>query len=88
MSNIEIKILQSNWHKSNKFYTGQIQNNNNDCDFHMLVNMSLMIQYFGRTVASPHWDNDSNKVDQLTLNNHNFNELMNNSALTLRLELE
>ena len=51
----------------------------------MLVNMTLMIQYFDRIATSSHRANDSIKVDQLTLDNHKFVE---NSAQTLRHELE
>ena len=61
------------------------KNNYNDCGFHMLVNMTFMIQYFDRIDTSFHRVNDSIKVDQLTLDNHKFVE---NSARTLRLELE
>ena len=88
MNNIEIKILQSNWNKSNKFYTGQEKNNDKDCGFHILVNITLMIKYFDIIVSSPHWDKGSNKVDQLNFSDNIINNLINNSAQNLRLELE
>ena len=51
----------------------------------MLVNMTFMIQYFDRIATSSHQVNDSNKLDQLNLENQNYEE---NSAQTLRHELE
>ena len=47
--------------------------------------MTLMIQYFDRIAISSHQVNDSNKLDQLNLENQNYEE---NSAQTLRHELE
>ena len=51
----------------------------------MLVNMTFMIQYFDCIDTSSHQVNDSNKLDQLNLENQNYEE---NSAQTLRHELE
>ena len=51
----------------------------------MLVNMNFMIQYFDRIATSSHQANDSNKVDQLNLENQKYEEI---SAQTLRHELE
>ena len=51
----------------------------------MLVNMTFMIQYFDRIATSSHQVNNSNKVDQLNLENQEYED---NSAQTLRHELE
>ena len=51
----------------------------------MLVNMTFMIQYFYRIATSSHQANNLNKVDQLNLENQEYEEI---SAQTLRHELE